>query len=159
MKPTATTRERSAGRSVPPGRRIDPNAALAALIAAWGLLLAEASRLAEEERALAESRDLAGGAGTQSAEIASDVTGQEVAEALERHVRGQLFEVEQALRRLDTGWYGRCEGCGEPIDLARLRVRPWARYCLTCRLRSEAGSGWQMGASSERRRTHARHAS
>ena len=43
-----------------------------------------------------------------------------------------LSEVEAALRRVDRGTYGVCEGCGEPIPEARLRALPWARFCIAC---------------------------
>ena len=31
----------------------------------------------------------------------------------------QLTQLEEAQRRLEMGTYGRCEGCGEPIDIKR----------------------------------------
>jgi DnaK suppressor protein len=37
-----------------------------------------------------------------------------------------------ALRAIDKGLYGICERCGEPIDPARLEVRPDATLCLSC---------------------------
>lgn len=40
-----------------------------------------------------------------------------------------LDEVELALERLDDGTYGRCEGCGSPIDDQRLAGRPIVRTC------------------------------
>lgn len=51
--------------------------------------------------------------------------------------RSQLTDLEEAMRRLETGSYGTCEGCGEPIDLQRLRVVPCAAYCLCCQKRHE----------------------
>ena len=44
----------------------------------------------------------------------------------------QLRMVEEALDRLDTGDYGICLGCEEPIAAKRLRALPWARYCVRC---------------------------
>jgi DnaK suppressor protein len=44
----------------------------------------------------------------------------------------QLRLVEQALDRLQTGDYGTCLACEEPIPVKRLRVLPWARYCIPC---------------------------
>jgi len=44
----------------------------------------------------------------------------------------QLRLVEEALDRLDTGDYGMCLGCDEPIAEKRLRALPWARYCVAC---------------------------
>jgi len=43
-----------------------------------------------------------------------------------------LEAVIGALRRLDAGTYGKCAVCGEPIDLARLRVLPEAAECVEC---------------------------
>lgn len=43
--------------------------------------------------------------------------------------RGEaLKEVEDALRRIETGTYGRCEATGKPIARSRLRATPWRRY-------------------------------
>jgi len=47
-------------------------------------------------------------------------------------VRRTVAELRQALTDLDEGRYGRCTGCGEPIDPARLEVRPQARTCVAC---------------------------
>lgn len=44
----------------------------------------------------------------------------------------QLRLVEEALDRLDTGDYGICVACDEPIAEKRLLALPWARYCVTC---------------------------
>ena len=44
----------------------------------------------------------------------------------------QLRMVEEALDRLDSGDYGVCLFCDEPIPPKRLEAIPWARYCVTC---------------------------
>jgi len=44
----------------------------------------------------------------------------------------QLRMVEEALDRLDSGDYGFCLSCEEPIAAKRLQAIPWARYCVTC---------------------------
>ena len=41
-----------------------------------------------------------------------------------------LAEVLAALRRIDTGTYGRCVVDGGPIDEKRLESVPWTPYCL-----------------------------
>ncbi len=46
--------------------------------------------------------------------------------------RRELVEVEDALRRIEEGRYGRCEACGGPMGLQRIRAIPEARFCLTC---------------------------
>ncbi|MDT0381847.1 TraR/DksA C4-type zinc finger protein [Streptomyces sp. DSM 42041] len=52
--------------------------------------------------------------------------------ALLHRARVHLDELDQALRRLEQGAYGRCEGCGEPIPAERLEVRPAATLCVRC---------------------------
>jgi DnaK suppressor protein len=39
-------------------------------------------------------------------------------------------EIEAALKRMDDGSYGLCEGTDEPIGFRRLEVRPWTRYSI-----------------------------
>jgi DnaK suppressor protein len=51
--------------------------------------------------------------------------------------REELAEVQQALRRLESGTYGDCFDCGEPIALQRLMVLPAARRCATCQAATE----------------------
>jgi RNA polymerase-binding transcription factor DksA len=50
----------------------------------------------------------------------------------ERREREQMADVKAALKRLDDGAYGRCELCGEPIELCTLLEMPWTRYCSSC---------------------------
>jgi DnaK suppressor protein len=45
---------------------------------------------------------------------------------------GQLRMIEEALDRLDSGDYGICLSCEEPIPVKRLNAIPWARYCVPC---------------------------
>ena len=54
------------------------------------------------------------------------------AEALAASLRETLDEVEHALTKLDAGGYGRCEGCEQPINPARLEAKPAARLCMDC---------------------------
>lgn len=41
-----------------------------------------------------------------------------------------LQQVQDALRRIDEGTYGRCLVDGRPIEKKRLDAVPWAAYCL-----------------------------
>jgi len=43
-----------------------------------------------------------------------------------------LREIADALHRIDTGAYGTCLECEEPISIKRLDAVPWARYCVAC---------------------------
>lgn len=40
--------------------------------------------------------------------------------------------VHEALEDLETGRYGDCRVCAEPIDVERLRAVPYARRCALC---------------------------
>ena len=50
-----------------------------------------------------------------------------------------LQEVDAALDRLDHDRYGRCEGCGDPIEPLVLAAEPAARTCLDCMSAAERG--------------------
>lgn len=45
---------------------------------------------------------------------------------------GQLRMIEEALDRVESGDYGNCLACEQPIPLKRLTAVPWARYCVGC---------------------------
>jgi DnaK suppressor protein len=53
-------------------------------------------------------------------------------EVLAAAARQGIADAAQALRRMSEGVYGQCEGCHKPIPLGRLRVLPYARYCVPC---------------------------
>jgi DnaK suppressor protein len=40
--------------------------------------------------------------------------------------------IKTALERIESGEYGRCENCGEPIEPRRLQALPWALNCVHC---------------------------
>ena len=50
-----------------------------------------------------------------------------------------LREVQDAMRRIETGSYGICPECDEPISAKRLDAVPWAKYCVTCQERISSG--------------------
>ncbi len=41
-----------------------------------------------------------------------------------------LYEIDAAIRRIETGAYGICEMTGKPIPLKRLEAIPWARFTV-----------------------------
>ncbi|HSG78644.1 MAG TPA: TraR/DksA C4-type zinc finger protein [Acidimicrobiia bacterium] len=41
-------------------------------------------------------------------------------------------EAEAVLRRIDEGSHGRCEKCGDPIPVKRLRSLPSTSRCVAC---------------------------
>jgi len=45
----------------------------------------------------------------------------------------ELAEIELALGKIKKSIYGTCEMCEEEINIERLKVKNFARYCITCR--------------------------
>lgn len=45
----------------------------------------------------------------------------------------KLKQIEDALDRIDENLYGLCEECGVKIPKARLKVVPFAKYCVECK--------------------------
>jgi DnaK suppressor protein len=46
--------------------------------------------------------------------------------------REKLFEIEDAIKRIDEGTYGICEECEAVIPKERLLIMPFARLCVNC---------------------------
>ena len=92
-----------------------------------GLLVAEAhvlaARRAEHEALICQLRGLTD---------ADSVLERELAETGAALARETLEDIEHALRRLEVGAYGSCEGCGLPIPFERLEAIPSARLCVAC---------------------------
>jgi len=55
--------------------------------------------------------------------------------ALLKRAEEQLQELDRASERLESGGYGRCARCGEPIPTERLEARPAAATCVPCAAR------------------------
>jgi DnaK suppressor protein len=100
-------------------------------------LQAECVRLQEEVSRLPIGGVEQIGHGNHMADDASDAFEQAKSLTLRRHLETLLYEVREALQRLDSGTYGRCQACGQPIDSARLEAIPYAALCLHCKVRAE----------------------
>lgn len=61
-------------------------------------------------------------------------------EALERELKLHMGEIEEALKRIKAGTYGKCLSCGNMIDTDRLAIKPTALYCMTCEKKREKKS-------------------
>lgn len=55
-------------------------------------------------------------------------------------VEAELRDIEDALRRLEEGSYGRCEVCGQPIPDERLEANPTARFDIEHERARESGA-------------------
>ena len=52
----------------------------------------------------------------------------------------RLAEINAALQRMDSGKYGICEECGDPIGIKRLEACPQATLCIDCKVLAENSS-------------------
>lgn len=105
-------------------------------------LLAELRRL--DDRALVESTTEEGanqqpGFSLQLADSASDNLQIETDLNIRRNEEALLQQIEDALRALDSGEFGVCKRCHEPIAVERLFARPNAKYCMPCLRLLESG--------------------
>lgn len=114
------------------------------------LLEDERVRLLEELEAMEEhtpevedqvGMDIGGGYDEDLADVASSTFEREKGLALESSVQQMLAQVEEALGRIEDGTYGICQRCGDPIDIARLRVLPFATLCIRCKELEEKSNG------------------
>lgn len=53
--------------------------------------------------------------------------------SLEEELTRALKDAESALKALSKGEYGVCKYCKQPIDEARLRIRPTSTSCVACK--------------------------
>ena len=67
-----------------------------------------------------------------SKEMAKELEDSEVVDALGNEAREEIAKISAALRRIDRGEYGVCDGCGADIDKQRLAAHPYARKCIDC---------------------------
>jgi len=50
-----------------------------------------------------------------------------------------LYEIDEAISRINSGTYGICEISGEPIEKARLKVMPYTRFSVRAQEQMERG--------------------
>lgn len=48
-----------------------------------------------------------------------------------------LKKIDEAISRIETGNYGVCESCGNPIGMKRLEARPVTTLCIDCKTAQE----------------------
>jgi DnaK suppressor protein len=55
---------------------------------------------------------------------------------LERENR-LILKIKKALQKIEDRTFGICEGCGQEIDIKRLKSRPVAELCISCKTNQE----------------------
>jgi RNA polymerase-binding transcription factor DksA len=75
--------------------------------------------------------------GMHQADAGSDSYDRDFALSLLSQEQDALYEIEEALKRIDSGTYGVCEMSGKQIAHARLEAIPFARYTVECQAQIE----------------------
>lgn len=71
------------------------------------------------------------------ADVATDTYDREFSLGLASSEREVLYELDDALKKIEEGAFGICEDCKGIITKTRLRVVPYARLCLKCQEKKE----------------------
>jgi RNA polymerase-binding protein DksA len=113
------------------------------------LLLAEKERvtqsLAKHEKIIKHTDDLSGletgkAHSNHMADQGSDEFQYETTIKFASTEGRYLYNIEEALGRIEDGSYGRCAECGKAIGLPRLQRLPYTTLCIACKEKEEAGT-------------------
>ncbi|MGE5308455.1 MAG: TraR/DksA family transcriptional regulator [Deltaproteobacteria bacterium] len=66
------------------------------------------------------------------ADVATDNYDREFSLGIASNERQMLYELDDALKRIDDNTYGLCEDCKAQISKTRLKAIPYTRRCLSC---------------------------
>lgn len=79
------------------------------------------------------------------ADAATDCFDRDLVLGLASFEQEGLYEIDEALKRLEDGTYGVCELTGKPIAWARLEAIPWTRFSVEAERQIEEHAGRQIG--------------
>jgi RNA polymerase-binding transcription factor DksA len=78
--------------------------------------------------------------GMHQADAGSDAYDRDFALSLLSQEQDALYEIDEALKRIELGTYGKCEMSGKAIPHARLEAIPFARFTVQCQSQLEKQS-------------------
>lgn len=79
----------------------------------------------------------AGAGSGDEADVAHDGSQSELHSQLAALESRDLTQIERAIRRINDGRYGSCEGCDARIPAARLKALPFTTHCISCQQKRE----------------------
>jgi len=97
------------------------------------LLNAKAHILQNVELASAELKQLQTQENNDDMDFASMRSDAMIEQVISDQQKAELADIEHALNRIKDGTYNICEMCSEEIPMARLKAKPYAKFCMTCR--------------------------
>lgn len=71
------------------------------------------------------------------ADVATDTYDREFSLGLATNERRLLYELDDALKRIEEGIFGVCEDCKSLIPKTRLKALPYARLCIKCQEKTD----------------------
>ena len=109
------------------------------------LLITERVKLADEIKSIAHDasispRDASGDLSAYTvhmADMAADTYERELSMNIVTSEQELLYQIDDALKRLDEGAFGLCQQCSQPITMSRLKAVPYASMCITCQRAKE----------------------
>ena len=109
------------------------------------LLITERAKLAGEIRSIAEEnskspREASGDLSAYTvhmADMAADTYERELSMNLVSSEQEILYQIDDALKRLEDGSFGVCQQCNQPIVMSRLKAVPYASMCINCQRAKE----------------------
>ena len=104
------------------------------------LLITERSKVAKEIRSIAQDatkspREASGDLSAYTvhmADMAADTYERELSLNIASSEQEVLYQIDDALKRLDDGSFGVCQQCNQPISMSRLKAVPYASLCIGC---------------------------
>jgi len=72
------------------------------------------------------------------ADAGTDTYDRDFALGMLSYEQDAVYEIEEAINRIQSGTYGKCELTGKPIEAARLDAIPWARFSATAEKQLES---------------------
>lgn len=73
-----------------------------------------------------------------SVDQASAEADKTLAMQMKNRERDMLWQIDEALRRIDSGSFGECERCDESISEARIKAFPLTTLCIDCKAELES---------------------
>lgn len=114
----------------------------------------EAMKHIEKDTLSRSQRDASGdlsGYTLHMADIATDSYDREFSLGLATNAQRILYEIEEALKRVQEKRFGNCLVCDKPILRRRLNAIPYASLCIECQAKEEKkrrSSGFSSSAGS-----------
>ena len=85
-----------------------------------------------EQRIGAIQADFQKGRSQDFAEQTTESENDEVLSEIQHEAAVELKQINEAIQRLESGRYGSCSSCDEPIQAERLSALPYTTTCIKC---------------------------